>query len=288
MLNLTRGDRLPSVATCQLLLNAHREESDAIKVDGIFGQQTQNAVAAFQAQRKLTVSRKVDSATWSALSSDQGLRIHDHVDIFDPALRESARVLQNAGARPVLAGGMSNGVAALRTEIMSTGVSDGRLVMLRLHGHGNKGKQALSYGTVPHVYYDAVRRQAVPDLHHLPPASSMPASEMLVAQQAALYSQISAASLAVPSIASELSLLIPLFHPAACIEFHGCQVGGGSTGVGMLRQVAERLGIPAVAARNKQTTGNAIRYHGAVEMQFPESKTLQEWAKGLAAPEQCV
>ena len=44
MLSLTRGDRLPSVATCQLLLNVHRDDKDAIKVDGIVGPETRQAL----------------------------------------------------------------------------------------------------------------------------------------------------------------------------------------------------------------------------------------------------
>jgi hypothetical protein len=216
-------------------------------VDGIFGEQTQRAVLAFQRARHLPLTQRVDQATWQVLSDYGALQVHDHVDVFDPMLRHSERVLQQSGARPALAGGTCNGVPALLGELRAHGVSSGRLVMLRFHGHGNRGVQAISYGTVAHTLYDGILGAPVPD------------------------------------IAFELSLLRPLFNPCGSVEFHGCQVGGRQVGRTMLQKFADVVGVPAVGARTRQMTSDAMRYRGQVEIACPAGVSLRHWAKQLRA-----
>lgn len=283
MLLVMRGDRLPSVATCQVLLNGYRSEGERIAVDGIFGEQTQRAVLAFQRARHLPLTQRVDQATWEVLSDYGALQVHDHVDIFDPMLRHSERVLQQSGARPALAGGTCNGVPALLGELRAHGVSNGRLVMLRFHGHGNRGVQAISYGTVAHTLYDGILGAPVPDIHHLPPASAIPRNLLAAASLEALHSQISVASLSVPDIAFELSLLRPLFNPCGSVEFHGCQVGGRQVGRTLLQKFADIVGVPAVGARTRQMTSDAVRFSGQVEIACPAGVSLRHWAKQLRA-----
>jgi peptidoglycan hydrolase-like protein with peptidoglycan-binding domain len=277
VLLLERGDRLPTVAACQALLNAHRPDDDPIAVDGIFGQQTQKAVVHFQSENRLPLTQKIDADTWEVLSDHHRLVVHDHVDLFDPMLRQSARVLENAGARPTFAGGTCNGVAALGDELRATGA--GRVILLRLHGHGNRGVQALSYGSVVHTYYDAILGQPVPDLHHVPDPSTLSPDQLQWARSEAQRSQLSRDSLQLPDVSYEVGLLSPLFHPLGCIEFHGCQVGGRQVGRSFLRDFAARVGVPAVAARARQLTDHAVRFSGPVEMQFPSGASLTQWAR---------
>jgi peptidoglycan hydrolase-like protein with peptidoglycan-binding domain len=283
MLLVMRGDRLPVVALCQVLLNAYRSERERIAVDGIFGEQTQRAVLAFQRARNLPLTQRVDGPTWGVLSDHGALQVHDHVDVFDPMLRHSARVLEQAGARPAFAGGMCNGVPAMLGELRAHGAASGRLVMLRFHGHGNRGVQAISYGTVAHTLFDAILGAPVPDIHHLPPASAIPRNLLGAASLEALHSQISVASLSVPDIAFELSLLRPLFHPCGSVEFHGCQVGGRQVGRTMLQKFADIVGVPAVGARTRQMTSDAVRFQGQVEVACPAGVSLRHWAKKLPA-----
>jgi hypothetical protein len=281
MLRVKRGDQLPSVAMCQALLNGDRGDTDQISVDGIFGQQTQRAVREFQAKRRVPLTQMVDRATWHALSDQNALQVHDHVDIFDPMLRQSARVIEAAGARPAFSGGTCNGVAALLGELRSSGIGAGRLVVLRFHGHGNRGVQAVAYGSVAHVYFDALLGQAVPSLHHLPAVGSLSPSLLGAAAREALHSQISTNSLREPDILFELSLLKPLFHPSGSVEFHGCQVGGGQVGRSMLRKFADTVGVPAVGARIRQLTSDAVEFSGPVEVECPRGLSLRQWAKNL-------
>ena len=285
MLHLRRGDSLPIVVAVQSLLNAYRGSAEPLKVDGLFGPKTQLAILAFQKARQLPLSQRVDERTWCALNAELDLRVHDHVDIFDPVLRQSARVLEDAGARPSLAGGTCNGVAALLGELTSSGVGSGQLLLLRLHGHGNKGVQALSYGTMVHTYYDALLAQPVPDLHHLPAFDTLDPRMRAAAQRTVLYSQISLESMALPGVLHELALLAPLFHTHGSVEFHGCQVGGREVGRSMLRAFADRVGVPAVGARTRQLTSNAVRYHGALEIQCPAGLSLPQWARRLPSIE---
>jgi hypothetical protein len=278
MLQLERGDRLPTVAACQALLNAYRPDGEQIAVDGIFGPQTEQAVERFQTEHRLSVSHKIDADTWELLSDHHSLVVHDHVDLFDPILRHSARVLEAAGARPTIAGGTCNGVAALRDELQASGAGAGRLVLLRLHGHGNNGVQALSYGTTVHTYYGAILGQPVPDLHQVPAPGSLSPALLDWARAETRRSQLSRDSLLLPEVSFEVGLLSSLFHPFGCIEFHGCQVGGGPVGRGFLRDMAARVGAPAVAARGRQHTADAVRFSGPVEMQFPHQSSLKQWA----------
>lgn len=120
-------------------------------------------------------------------------------------------------------------------------------------------------------------------IHHLPPQNEIPPALLKTAGLEALHSQISGASLSVPEIAFELSLLRPLFHPCGSVEFHGCQVGGRQVGRTMLRKFADIVGVPAVGARTRQMTADAVRFRGPVEVVCPFGVSLRQWAKSLRA-----
>jgi hypothetical protein len=283
MLNLRHGDRLPSVATCQVLLNAYRLLSTPIVVDGIFLDRTQEAVRILQRQNDLAVTGRVDRETWEVLARGNELTIHDSVDIFDPLLNEAVATLQEAGARPALVGGLCNGVGALYGQLTAAGVTPGKLALLRFHGHGNRGTQVVSYGTGYHVLFDAIRHEPVQRLRRAPRPNEFPANEMAAVRLEIQHSQISVRSLEDPNVMSQFVRLAPLFHRLGSVEFHGCQVGGGVDGERMLRRVADLLGVPAVGARHKQTTGDAIEYRGAVNVQVPGGGGLSAWAGRLPA-----
>ncbi|HTU62269.1 MAG TPA: hypothetical protein VMF89_27610, partial [Polyangiales bacterium] len=129
--------------------------------------------------------------------------------------------------------------------------------------------------------YDGILGAPVPDIHHLPPASAIPRNLLAAASLEALHSQISVASLSQADIAFELSLLRPLFHPSGSVEFHGCQVGGRQVGRNMLQKFADIVGVPAVGARTRQLTSDAVRFSGQVEIACPAGVSMRHWAKHL-------
>jgi peptidoglycan hydrolase-like protein with peptidoglycan-binding domain len=64
IVNVRPGDRGPAVLAVQRLLNAH---DHAVTTDGVFGQETTQAVTAFQTDHHLTDDGIVGPDTWSAL-----------------------------------------------------------------------------------------------------------------------------------------------------------------------------------------------------------------------------
>lgn len=139
---LRRGDRLPAVAVAQMLLN---RTGASLGVDGIFGSRTANAVKTFQREhRPLAVDGVIGQSTWPRLVANESLPIIDCIDVFDPSLYNmEARDLHASGARPVLIGGMCNGIEQAVSDIVRA--ANG-LFLLRFHGHGAPGAAGVSDG----------------------------------------------------------------------------------------------------------------------------------------------
>lgn len=288
MLDLRRGDRAPIVAACQSLLNARASAGGLLGVDGIFGGHTEDAVRALQIAEGIAPSGAIDPDTWSVLSGSSALRVFDTVDVFDPTLNESRAVLESYGARPSVVGGMCNGVGALRSRMRVEGVESGKLVLLRFHGHGNRGVQAVAFGTSVQVMFEVIRGEPMPPSHAVPSPDSFPADQLATMALETAYSGISLRSIqAFPEVAAYVRGLAPFFHRFGSIEFHGCQVGGGTQGRTFLRRIADLVGVPAMAAQRRQTTGNAVRYAGAVEIAVPGGGSLETWARSLPEVASC-
>jgi peptidoglycan hydrolase-like protein with peptidoglycan-binding domain len=157
MILLKQGDQLPIVATVQLMLNSRLSERSPLKVDGIFGPKTKEAVIAFQKR-----DGQVDSSTWARLTEHTRLQVRDIVDVSDPLLLQSHQILTEIGSAPISIGPSSNAVGFLAPSIVSSGVKPGMLALLRFHGHGNSGIQVVGYGHLGLVVYDVIRRQPFP------------------------------------------------------------------------------------------------------------------------------
>jgi len=282
MILLKRGDKLPMVAAAQLLLNARLDGHPPLSVDGDYGRQTELAVIAFQRRANLRDDGDIGLSTWNRLIAHMPLRIRDIVDVFDPILHESRTALESAGSQPILFGGGSNAVGWVVPSIASSGVTPRSLVLLRFHGHGNPGTQVIGYGTGVHVLYDTLRRQPVPSLHGFVRAqANVTASEDAAVRDVSARSGISLLSLSMPDVVAALRPLRAYFNPSACVEFHGCQVGGGGKGLMFLEQVANLFGVPAVAAEHSQTTANSIRFTGPIRTVCPGGVPLSTWARAL-------
>lgn len=285
MILLIRGDRLPIVATVQLLLNSRLRGRRPLRIDGDFGRRTAEAVIEFQHQNRVAlVNGHVGPETWARLTEHTRLQIRDIVDVFDPLLTESQHLTEVVGSTPIIFGGGSNSVGWVVPAIAGSGVAPRSLVLLRFHGHGNRGVQVTGYGTGCHVLFDAIRHQpaAMPPLDQCAPQQVNPTpTEMAMVQQVMSHSAISLRSLALPDVVASLTPLGNFFSPTGSIEFHGCQVAGGTVGEQFLRRIVDLFGVPAVAAQEGQTTGNAIRFRGRIRMAFPHGD-LRSWARSLA------
>jgi len=280
---LERGDRLPTVALAQALLNGQMPGQTALEVDGIYGSRTEAAVRAFQ-QNVMRVAGlgRIDSNTWMRLSQGQNMQVRDMVDISDPLINEMADVVRAAGSDPILRGGGSNAVGDIVPSIASSGVRPGSLVLLRFQGHGNRGTQVIGYGTGCFVYYDVIHRREVPSLEQcIAERSSVSEEDAAVVMDAMSRSAISVDSLELPDVATALRPLRDYLSPYGSIEFHGCQVGGGARGAQLLQRMADLVNAPVSAAQTRQITGNAIRFRGAILSRFPSRATLQQWSRRL-------
>ncbi len=288
MIALTKGDRLPTVATVQLLLNSAMPEiNPPLVVDGAFGSKTENAVIAFHRNVMQFPGHHtiVGPAMWEALTDHHRLQVRDIVDTFDnPVGHELMAVVQQAGSTPIVFGGMSNAVSVIPSSLQASGVQPGTLALLRIQGHGNRGSQVVGYGTTVHIIFDAIRGEAVPDSHALPrdPADvGITPEELAQAGLARSRSNISNRSLDLPEVDQAMRQLKPYFAECGSLELHGCQVGGGSQGRQFVRRLANLLGVPVSAARVRQLTSNAIRFDPPILTVCPWHKTLSAWGQGL-------
>lgn len=283
MILVKNGDVLPIVASVQLLLNARLAGRRPLVVDGYFGNNTRRAVIAFQERVELLPPDAiVGPITWGRLTEHNRLRVRDMVDVFDPLLHESRQVVETVGSRPIVFGGGSNAVGWVAPSIVASGVPHGSLVLLRFQGHGNRGSQVVGYGTGVHVLYDALRREPVPPLRQFSrERANITPEENRAVELAVSRSRISLRSLALPDVVAALSPLRAYFAPSGCVEFHGCQVGGGPEGQQFLQQVANLFGVPAVAAQHRQVTGDAIRFRGPIRTACPRGVRLKVWANAL-------
>ena len=281
MIRLQNGDRLPSVAGVQLLLNSHRAIEDAMPVDGDFGPITTEGVRAFQhLTRGLTPVGRVDPETWRVLARDQQLKVRDWADVTDPVVDHMVEVVREAGSRAIVQGGASFAVGNLAPAIAASGVGEGELFLLRFLGHGNRGSQAAGYGTGCHVFYETMRAVCFPGYDRC--AQDRPTAtghERESVGRAVRYSGLSDASLLDPLVADAVRALRPLFAPFGSIEFHGCRVGGGREGATFLRRMADLTGVPCTAAHRRQRTGNAVRFAGPLRIVCSGGVTLGQWAR---------
>jgi len=81
---LRQGDRLPTVAAVQILINRAMRRGEQIAVDGVFGPKTRDAVRAFQTKSHVRPDGVVGEQSWRELIRGQGLQVIDAVDVTNP------------------------------------------------------------------------------------------------------------------------------------------------------------------------------------------------------------
>ena len=215
---LRYGDRLPTVGVLQKLLN---RSGAKLRVDGVFGPRTREAVMAFQASRRLYRDGGVGESTWSRLVFSDRLPIVDCVDVFDPDLYAGdARNIMRVGGQPILIGGMSRGVLQAAQQITAAARD---VFLLRFIGHGRSGLQGVAVGKGG---WDEVR-------------GGKKIWHSFGEQKSSLH-WVNAPQIHTLGIRCVLG-------PHANVELHGCHVAAGARGHSFLAALANSLGVPVSA-----------------------------------------
>lgn len=258
---LRHGDRLPTVAVLQVLLNrgiAGRK----LQVDGIFGGNTKSAVRDFQRPRGLRPDGVVGEKTWPRLIAATSFGIVDAVDITDPdVLQTEGSDIRLAGGRPVFTGSVCNGVAEAINGIRGRVRPGDDVVLVRFYGHGSPAAAGISDGVGS--FRDAGGRRVYID----------------DASRAAITSGN------VRSMHGELVKLRPIFGPYSSVEFHGCRVASGPDGRQLIDHLAGLWDVPVTGAVRRQFAGGTatFRFEGPTYTGFPRSVDLRSWSRSLPA-----
>lgn len=248
---LRHGDRLPTVAVVQILLNRNMRKGTFIAVDGIYGRNTRGAVREYQRRHpSLGEDGVVGKNTWKALTTGERLAVIDSVDITNPKdMGYEDDAIRRAGGRPLIHYGMSNGVRVAMQKIQAR-ASGHNTVLLRFHGHGAPGVMGVSVGT-----------------------------------DAEISSEFGVRFLS--SLARFVAPLAWVFSPMGSAELHGCRVGAGKDGRRLVSALSNAWGVPVSAGLRSQYGGglSTFRFEGPVFTAFPAGKDLKTWARSLPAPE---
>ncbi|MBL8799227.1 MAG: peptidoglycan-binding protein [Planctomycetia bacterium] len=248
------GDRYPAVGVLQKLLN---RSGESLVVDGDFGSKTREAVKRFQRGHGLKADGIVGKDTFPQLiegyAGEDELHIVDCIDVFDENFWTDGQQwedqdIRGAGGRPILLGGMSNGIEQAISDICRAAAA-GSVFLLRFHGHGTGGVAGISLGT----------GEVVGEGSYLTPDSA-------------------------DQYAASLARLKPLFSPYGCVQLMHCSTGAGAQGRLLLKKLARAIGVPVTAALLIQRGGsgvNTFAWEGPTQTAFPDGKSLKEWCKKL-------
>ncbi len=247
---LRYGDRIPTVAAVQILVNRKMRHGTYIAVDGIYGRNTREAVRAFQRERGLARDGIVGKNTWRALTQGENLVVIDSVDATNPKdMGYEDAAIRDAGGSPIVNFGMCNGVKVVMQEIQSR-AGMGNVVLLRFHGHGAPGAMGVTTGTGTEI-----------------------SSEFGVT--------------VLDSLARYLGRFKWIFSSFGSAELHGCRVGAGRDGRRLVKALVRAWGVPVTAGLRTQYGGGSstFRFEGPTFTAFPGSGDLRTWARSLPAPE---
>lgn len=246
---LMRGDKVPSVAILQKLLN---RAGASLTVDSDFGQKTEQALFAFQRDRGLTVDGIVNGYVWARLIHSDVLPIVDCIDVFDEILYNSqAKAVVDSGGDPLMIGGMSNGLQQIATSLGSA-----RLIfLLRFIGHGCAGVQAVSIGRGGWIEQNGPHGKPIVRFY------GDERSKFKVKES----KRVNALG------------LTQMFGPLSSVEMHGCHVASGAVGHKFISEMAKTLGVPVTAGTLSQRS--ALRFDGPTFTAYPSGK--DNWCASL-------
>ena len=104
---LRRGAKGADVKTMQSLLLSHGMKLPKFGMDGDFGAETEAAVKAFQASKKISVSGIVDALTWAALLAKPAISAIATVNL-DPRILEMEKLIAGWVGMPYVIGGQGH------------------------------------------------------------------------------------------------------------------------------------------------------------------------------------
>jgi peptidoglycan hydrolase-like protein with peptidoglycan-binding domain len=244
---LLRGDRLPTVAVLQLLLN---RAGNSLSVDGTFGRHTERALSEFQRSRRMLPTGVADGEAWERLFFHDRLPLVDFVDVFDENIyKNQAAQITDTGGQPVMMGGMSNGLAQLGQALLGAR----QLFLLRFTGHGCPGVQAIAMGMGGWIEQRGRHKIA----HHYPHQTT---------------------SINKTNLEAVPQMLRGIFSSYGSVELHGCHVAGGPVGHKFVSDLANILGVPVTAGIGSQRS--ALHFKGATFTAVPGGN-LSQWSKNL-------
>jgi hypothetical protein len=259
---LRLGDNLPTVGVLQKLLN---RVGAKLNVNGIFGNKTLAAVRHFQHAHHLKPDGLVGKHTWKRITAGLVLQIVDCVDVFDTFQKEEflrakdykranemadsnaaeAHDIRAVGGKPLVIGGMCNGVAQVVSLISTTAKE---AFLLRLHGHGRAGSMGVGAGSGGPNELNRINAESIPQLRLV------------------------------------LGSLKGVFGPYGSVQLMGCETGRGLEGATMLKTIASILGVPVTAGINFQYGGGGIptfKFEGPTHTEVPYGQSLKDWCAAL-------
>jgi hypothetical protein len=245
------NERGPRVALIQILLN---RAGNTLKVDGIFGGKTRDAVVSFQRIQGLSPDAVVGPDTWWKFPLGNNTKVVDVVDIADPGVGGGAvSAERKAGGNPIQLGLMCGGVEQMVTDVVRQAGSRGKVALLRITGHGNLGR----WFTV-----------SVGDVVDLKPADyKVWATEY--------HSYIDWGH--IDDLADTLSTLTDYFAPYGMMEHGGCSLGGKPETRKLMHRLADMWEVPVSAGVGIQRS--ILRFDGQVFTAYPANGTLDTWSK---------
>lgn len=261
---LRYGDRLPTVAVAQVLLNRTIPE-DKLVVDGIYGRLTKAAVRAFQSPRRLGRDGIIGKQTWPRLVADAAFTIIDTVDVTDPdVMNTEGADVRDAGGQPIFTGNICNGVGEVTDHVRWRAINGGGdIILLRFFGHGSSGNMGVSDGVGSFRDPRNPRRRI-----HLEDDD---------------WTSISSGN--VRELAPTLGRLHSIFGLYSSVELHGCNVARGRNGRRLIDALARIFEVPVTGAAVSQYAGDSSTFHfeGRTYTAFPGGLDLKSWARRLPA-----
>ncbi|HEX6243953.1 MAG TPA: peptidoglycan-binding domain-containing protein [Polyangiales bacterium] len=218
-----------------------------LRIDGLFGPETETAVLDFQSKVGVATTGKVDPPTWLAMDIGRAISAVDVIDATDITVYEEDHPhLADGHSQIYVNYGMSRGVRHLIDRLVACH-RPRSVALLRLHGHGSAGHMVVSGGT-----------------------------------QGYGSATIAGEHFANPEARAAYQRLGSIMKPYGSIELHGCNVATRANGQRLLAGLVETCGVPVTAALRSQLGGAAAaRFEGATASHFPGRSTLPLWARSV-------
>jgi hypothetical protein len=280
MVDVRVGDRGPFVAAVQVLVNRYLQAT-RIVVDGIYGPDTQSAVADVKRRAGAEGGGdQVVASTWAALTAVTRVSVISSNDIYD-SRHDQLTPPDLRGPGWIANSGMSGGVGQIVDDILARVPALGPIALLRFFGHGAPGLMGVTGGTGSmrgprgetifrddegHELEDSQR----PDPHW---------GQQVRGDHIRDQTTISRESWAL--IEPALARLRGHFAPYGSVELHGCRVGLGNEGRLLLTSLSSTVRVPASAGLARQSFGltTTLRYEGTVRTVYPGGLDLRTWTQ---------